>query len=39
MNSVQQQREYYKVLIEGFPLSGHTFRFRWTLQDLEIFLV
>ena len=37
MNSVQQQRE--KVLIESFHLSGHTFRFRWTVQDLEVFLV
>ena len=28
-----------KVLIESFHLSGHTFRFRWTVQDLEVFLV
>ena len=37
MNSVQQQLEhhYQKVLIESFHLSGHTFRFRWTVQDLE----
>ena len=41
MNSIQQQREYHhqKVLIESFHLSGHTFRFRWTVQDLEVFLV
>ena len=37
MNSVQQQLEHYyqKILIESFHLSGHTFRFRWTVQDLE----
>ena len=41
MNSVQQQCEHhhYKVLIESFHLSGHTFMFRWTVQDLEVFLV
>ena len=26
------------VLNESFHLSGHTFRFRWTVQDLEVFL-
>ena len=25
--------------LESFHLSGHTFRFRWTVQDLEVFLV
>ena len=37
---VQQQCEHYhyKVLIKSFHLSGHTFRFRWTVQDLEVFL-
>ena len=41
MNSVQQQREQYhqKVLIKSFHLSSHTFRFRGTVQDLEVFLV
>ena len=41
MNSVRQQREHHhwKVLVESFHLSGHTFRFRWTVQDLEVFLV
>ena len=41
MNSVQQQCEHHhwKGLIESFHLSGHTFRFHWTVQDLEIFLV
>ena len=41
MNSVQQQREHHhqKVLTESFHLSGHTFRFCWTVQDLEVFLV
>ena len=41
MNSVQQQCEHHhqKVLIESFHLSGHTFRFCWTVQDLEVFLV
>ena len=41
MNSVQQQREHYhqKVLIESFHLSGHTFRFRWAVQDLGVFMV
>ena len=41
MNSVQLQREHhhYKVLTESFHLSDHTFRFRWTVQDLEVFLV
>ena len=41
MNSVQQLHEHHhqKVLIESFHLSGHTFRFRWTVQDLEAFLV
>ena len=43
MNFAQQQREHHhqKVLIESFHLSGHTFRFRWTVQDLaiEVFLV
>ena len=40
MNSVQQQREHrhQKVLIENFHLSGHTFIFHWTVQDLEVFL-
>ena len=33
----QQQRE--QVLIERFHLSGHTVRFRWTIQELEVFLV
>ena len=27
------------VLIESLHLNGHTFRFRWTVQDLEVFLV
>ena len=27
-----------KVLIERFHLSGHTFRFGWMVQDLEVFL-
>ena len=38
MNFVQQQHEHHhqKVLIESFHLSGHTFRFRWTAQDLEV---
>ena len=37
MNCVQQQREHHhkKILIENFHLSGHTFRFRWTVQDLH----
>ena len=26
-------------LIERFHLSGHTFRFCWIVQDLEVFLV
>ena len=41
MNSVQQLSEHrhQKVLIESFHLSGHTFRFRWMVQDLEVFLV
>ena len=41
MNSVQQQYEHHgqKVLIKSFHLSGHTFRFHWTVQDLEVFLV
>ena len=40
MNSVQQQHEHHhqKVFIESFHLSGHTFRFRWTVLDLEVFL-
>ena len=40
MNSVQQQHEHLhqKVLIGSFHLSGHTFSFRWTVQDLEVFL-
>ena len=24
---------------QSFHLSGHTFRFRWTVQDLDVFLV
>ena len=38
MNSYQQQGEHrhQKVFID---LSGHTFRFRWTVQDLDVFLV
>ena len=28
-----------KVLMESFPLSGHTFSFRWTDWDLAVFLV
>ena len=41
MNSVQQQCEHHhwKVLIESFHLSGHTCRFFWMVQDLEVFLV
>ena len=43
MISVQQQREHHhqKVLIKCFLLSGHTFRFHWTVQDLHeyVFLV
>ena len=27
------------ILTESFHLSGHTFRFRWKDQDLEVFLV
>ena len=41
MNCVQQQHErhHWTVLIDSFHLSGHTFRFRWIVQDLEVFLV
>ena len=41
MNSVQQQHghHHYNVLIDSFYLSGHTLRFRWTVQDLEVILV
>ena len=41
MKSIEQQCEHlhYKVLISGFHLRGHTFRFCWTVQDLEVFLV
>ena len=41
MNSVQQQREHHhqKVLVESFHLSGHSFRFRWAVQDLGVFLL
>ena len=41
MNSVQQQSEYHhqKALMESFHLNGHTFRFRWIVQDLEVFVV
>ena len=41
MNSVQQQngQHYWKVLIKSFYLNGHTVTFRWTVQDLEVFLV
>ena len=41
MNSVQQQwgHHHWKVLIEIFHLSGHTFRFPWTVQDLQNVLV
>ena len=39
MNSVQQREHHKKVLIESFRLSGRTFRFRWTVQDLKVFLV
>ena len=41
MKAVQQQRErhHWKVLIKSFHLSGHTFRFRWTVQDLEVSLL
>ena len=28
----------WKVLIESFHVSGHTFRFPWAVQDLEVFL-
>ena len=28
-----------EYLIKSFHLSGHTFQFRWTVQDLEVFLV
>ena len=40
INSVLQQRGHHhqKVLIESFHLNGHTFRFRCTVQDLEVFL-
>ena len=40
MNSVQQQCEHHqqKVLIESFHLNDHTLRFRWTVQDLEVFV-
>ena len=30
---------FFSGLIESFHLSGHTFRFHWTVQDLEVFLV
>ena len=38
MNSVQQLHEHHheKVLIQRFHLSGHTFRFHLTVQDLEV---
>ena len=38
IDSVQEQCEHNhpKVLIESFHLSGHTFRFHWTFQDLEL---
>ena len=43
MNFVQQQCEHHvhhlKILIESFHLSGHTFRFDWTVQELVVFLV
>ena len=41
MNCVQQQREHHhwKVLIKSFHSSGHTFRFDWTVLDLEVFMV
>ena len=41
MNFVQQQSKHHhqKVLMERFHLSGHTLRFHWTVQDLEVFLV
>ena len=39
-NFVQEQHGYHhwKVHIESFRLSGHTFRFRCTVQELEVFL-
>ena len=39
MNSIQHRCEHHhqKVLIESFHLSGHTFRFCWTVQDLGVF--
>ena len=42
MNSVQQQIVNTAPLESThreFHLGGHTFRFRWTVQDLEVFLV
>ena len=41
MKSVQQQWEHHhwKVLSKRFHLNGHTFRFSWMVQDLEVFLV
>ena len=33
MNSIRE------VLIKSFHLSVHSFRFRWTVQDLKVFLV
>ena len=41
MNSTQQQSEHHhwKVPIESFHLSGHTFRFRWTVHDVGVFLI
>ena len=41
MNSFPQHCEhhYKKVFIESFHLSGHTFSFRWTVQDLGVLLV
>ena len=41
MTSVLQQHEHHhlKVLIKNFHLSGHTFRFHWMVQDLEVFMV
>ena len=39
MNSVQQRCEHHNCNVFISYLSGHTFRFRWTVQDLEVFLV
>ena len=40
MKSVQQQCEHHHYEVpKSFHLSGHTFRFCWTVQDLDLGLV